>query len=383
MHIDFDQHNEEVGRVWEAFRGGNPIRIPMTLGMNPRMIILDEKRGGGVTFEQYYNDPRVMLETQLKFQRYQACEVVYDHEMGLPEKGWRVCPDFQNDVECGWFGAQVKYSRNAVPFTVPPLRDDANKDALLRRGIPGLFDGLLGKALAYHDYFNELKSKGYAYEGRPIHSVGFPGGGTDGPMTLACMLRGTTEFCVDLYEDRAYALELLDFITEATIWRVKGLRKHFGWEETPASFGFADDSIQLLSCQDYERFVLPCHRRLVKELSDGSGRNSIHLCGDATRHFKTLQDELNVYSFDTGFPIDFTATLGALSPETYMNGGVHVDTLLRAAPGEVAKAARRVCREVKPLSRRFVIREANNLSPETPLENIAAMYGAVKEFGLY
>ena len=381
--FDYAKHNEEVGKVWAAYHSGNPVRIPMILGMNPRMVILDPKRSGGVTFERYYNDPQTMLETQLKFRKFEACEVFYDHMMGIPENGWALYPDFQNDTECGWLGAQVKYSDNAVPFTVPFLSDDAKKDMLFKKGIPQPFDGLLGKALEFYNYFTDKKNEGFTYEGAPIHSVWFPGMGTDGPMTVACMLRGTTEFCLDLYEDTPYALELLEYITEAALFRIKALRKYFGQPETAPAMGFADDSIGLLSCDDYERFILPFHKRLIEGLTDRTGRNSIHLCGDATRHFKKIQDELAVYSFDTGFPIDFAATLKSLSPETQINGGVHVGTLLRGSPEEIREKAKGICGEVVPLSKKFVMREANNLSPETPLENIAAMYGAVKEFGRF
>jgi hypothetical protein len=379
--IDYQKHNEEVNRIWEAYNKNDPVRIPMILAMNPRMIILDEKRSGGVSFETYYNDPKTMLNTQAKFQKFALCEVVFDHIMGIPENGWNIYPDFQNDVECGWLGAEVKYSDNAVPFTIPFLADDEKKDALFKKGIPDLFDGLLGKALEFYEYFNKQKSEGFTYENKPINHVGFPGMGTDGPMTVACMLRGTTEFCVDLYEDTNYALELLDYITRAAIFRLKGLRKYFGHPERPASMGFADDSIQLLSCDDYEKFILPFHKTLISELTDGTGRNAIHLCGDATRHFKKIQDELNVYSFDTGFPIDFKKMLSTLSPETQIQGGVHVNLLLSGAPLEIQNEVKRICGEVAPLSKKFILREANNLAPNTPLENIAAMYEAVKTNG--
>lgn len=387
--VDFEKHNGESAKVWETYHSGNPVRIPMILGMNPRMIILDAKYNDGVTFEKYYNDPQVMLETQLKFRKFDSCEVVYDHVMGIPEHGWHIYTDFQNDVECGWLGAEVKYSGNAVPFTIPFLKDgDKNKkDMLLKKGIPELFDGLLGKALEYYNYFTEKKNEGFTYEGKPINSVGFAGMGTDGPMTVACMLRGTTEFCIDLYEDTEYALELLDYITEAAVFRIKGLRKYFGQPEKTPSLGFADDSIQLLSCEDYEKFILPFHKKLIKELTYQTeteiGKNSIHLCGDATRHFKKIQDELNIYSFDTGFPINFRNMLEILSPETQISGGVHVDTLLRGGRDAIEKAVENICREVKLLSKKFIIREANNLSPETPLENISSMYEAVKKFGKF
>jgi hypothetical protein len=386
--INFEKHNEEVNKVWEAYHSGNPIRMPMNIAMNARMTILDAKYNNGVTFEKYYNDPQIMLETQLKFRKYDACEVVYDHIMGIPDKGWNVYTDFQNDVECGWLGAEVKYSDNAVPFTIPLLGDEKlggenKKDMLFKKGIPELFGGLLGKALEYHGYFTKKKNEGFTYENRPINSIGFAGIGTDGPMTVACMLRGTTEFCIDLYEDTKYALELLDYITEAALFRIKGLRKYFGQPEKSAGVGFADDSIQLLSCADYERFILPFHKKIVRELSDGSGKNFMHLCGDATRHFKKIQDELDVYGFDTGFPINFSRTIKSLSPETMIQGGVHVDTLLRGSPEEIKETVKNICGEIKPLTKKFILREANNLSPKTPLENISAMYEAVKEFGRF
>ena len=380
---DFTQHNEEAKRVWEAYEAGDPIRIPLTIGMNPRVVLLDDRYNNGVTFERYYNDPQVMLDTQMTFHKLIAFEVEYDHQMGLPADGWHVYLDFQNDVECGWLGAEVNYYDNAVPFTVPYMQDDANKRALLDKGRPGLFDGLIGKMMEFREFFLDKQKAGFEYEGRPIHSVGMPGLGMEGPMTVCCMLRGTTEYCIDLYEDEAYALELLDFITEASIYRIKGLRKHFGLPVQPASLGFADDSIQLLSCEDYERLILPSHKKLVRELTDMTGQNSIHLCGDATRHFKMIQDELNVHTFDTGYPIDFAKMLTELAPGTRINGGVHVNTLMRGTPGEIKADVERFCNEVKPLSKRFVMREANNLSPGTPMSNVKAMYDAVKEFGRF
>lgn len=39
--------------------------------------------------------------------------------------------------------------------------------------------------------------------------------------------------------------------------------------------------------------------------------------------------------------------------------------------------------EVMPYTDRFVMREANNLSPCTPFENIYSMYQTVREYGGY
>ena len=70
-------------------------------------------------------------------------------------------------------------------------------------------------------------------------------------------------------------------------------------------------------------------------------------------------------------------------PETQLSGGVHVGLLLNGGGEAITKAVESICRETKPLSKKFIMREANNLSPKTPLENIGAMYAAVKKFGKY
>ena len=66
-----------------------------------------------------------------------------------------------------------------------------------------------------------------------------------------------------------------------------------------------------------------------------------------------------------------------------INGGVRVDDLMQKTPSEVSKETKRIMDEVMPYTDRFVMREANNLSPCTPVENIYAMYQTVREYGNY
>ena len=74
---------------------------------------------------------------------------------------------------------------------------------------------------------------------------------------------------MELYTDPDYAHEMLRYITEATISRIKAFRKALGQEIKPKSFGFADDSIELLSVDSYKEFVMPYHKMLINELAGG------------------------------------------------------------------------------------------------------------------
>ncbi|HEY3297326.1 MAG TPA: uroporphyrinogen decarboxylase family protein, partial [Armatimonadota bacterium] len=182
---------------------------------------------------------------------------------------------------------------------------------------------------------------------------------------------------MDFYDDPEYAKELLEFITEATIRRIKAWRRYLGQPEKTPEFAFADDSIQLISEATYREFVLPCHRRLVNELGEG-GRGFIHLCGDASRHFKMLRDELNIYSFDTGFPVDFAWLRKELGLEVEIFGGPHIEFLRTTTPEQVCEKVRSILSSGICQGGKFVLREGNNLAPLTPVENIQAMYDTLR-----
>ncbi|MGD0091482.1 MAG: uroporphyrinogen decarboxylase family protein [Planctomycetota bacterium] len=379
--IDFEKHNAEVREVWDAYRARKPIRVPMTLGVNARFTMFDRRTNPrGVTFEQYMSDPQVMLERQLEHQHWVRHNLPYDAEMGPPKDGWHAAVDFQNIYEAVWFGCPVRYYADQVPDSEPLLQDDARKNALFDAGIPDPFTGgLMQHNWEFYEYFKQKQTEGWTYKGLPIKGVSPTGCGTDGPLTVACNLRGATEFMTDLAADTDYALKLLDFITSATILRVRAYREKLGQPLRPKSFGYADDSLQLISTAMYKDLILPFHRRLVNELSEGE-TVSIHLCGDATRHFRFLRDTLKVQSFDTGFPVDFAWLREQLGPDVEILGGPSVAFLLAATPAEVRAEVRRVLASGVTRGGRFVLREGNNLPPGVPVENIAAMYEAARDF---
>lgn len=374
--VDYQKHNEEQRAVWEAFRSGDPVRVPMILGVNPRVLLCNPSYNPrGISFEEYWNDPDVMLRVQCEFAWFLNHHLFYDHEMGMPDE-WCISVDPQNFGEAAWLGAPLKFIPGDVPDTVVPLNDD-NREMLFEKGIPDPFSGVLGHMRDFYEYFNS----GHTFMGRPV-TVRKGMLGTDGPMTLACNLRGATDFCIELYEDPDYAMQLLDYITEATILRIRAWRDYYGLE-TPGGMYFADDSIALLSVRDYQRFILPFHKKILNELTTGDAPNHIHLCGDATRHFKTIRDELNVRSFDTGFPVAHGELCKELGGEVVINGGPRVDILKNGTDDEIVKETKRILDEVMPVSKTFVIRDANNVPAGTPIENIRLMYETVKQYGVY
>jgi uroporphyrinogen-III decarboxylase len=254
-----------------------------------------------------------------------------------------------------------------------------------------LHGGLLGRAMEFFEYMHD-RCRSLEFQGLPVHPPStIPGEGCDGPLDAAYKLRGAAELCLDMVTDRGYYHDLMGFVTDCLIRRMKALRE-WRWQRFPGSpdegqfrrpgYFFADDAIVLLSMAQYREFVLPYHRRMIEEFSDG-GRIGVHLCGDATRFFPLLRDELNVYSFDTGFPVDHGQLRRDLGPEVLIQGGPPVMLLKEGPIPAIRDAVGSICASGIMEGGKFILIAANNMAPGTPVEHVTAMYEAAKEFGRY
>lgn len=370
--------NADKATLWEAFRAGAACRTPVELVSTPRIWLLDPRLNQeGVSFERYFTDPATMLHVQLAYGLHRA-EVVNhycDSPTGLPDR-WTVYVDRQNVFEAAFFGAPLCYRAGQVPDTLPPLVG-ANRDAFDQVDVTRpLSHGFFSEALVFYGRMVELAERTTFLE-RPVEVTPYLPGSTDGPLTVGMNLRGP-EILTDLVTDPGYTDRLFEAITEAAIARAQAFCAY--WGRPQEGGGLADDSIQLISTAMYRERILPFHRRYLDALCPGR-RRSIHLCGDATRHFRTIRDELNVYEFDTGFPVDFAALRRDLGPEVLIHGGVEVALLLHGTPQEVYRRATSILTSGVREGGRFILREANNLPPCVPEANMAAMYQAALDLG--
>jgi uroporphyrinogen-III decarboxylase len=351
-----------------------PTRTPIIVGTTTRFFMAHpDANPEGLTFRDYTEDPDIMFDAQLRFARWRGFNILHDAELGLglPDR-WQVSVDFQNYWEPAWFGCPVEYVDDEVPDTRPAFGDAPER--VMENGLPDPFGGILARGLEYHERFVE-RAANEELLGRPIEVLPpWYGVGYNGPMTMACALFGPGWACeaMALEEERFRAL--LHFITEATITRMRAWRTRCGVPIPEVNGGGMDDSIALISVPMFKRHILPHLKRIYETFT--TGRRAIHCCGDATRHFPTLQSELNVQSFDTGFPVDFGSVRAQLGTDADIQGGPHVELVLSATPGEVYAETVRILESGILSGGLFTLREGNNLSPGTPLENTEAMYRA-------
>lgn len=376
-----EQHNQEVAQLWRDFHAGHPARVPCYFNFSQQFWLLTpEHNPKGYTFQQLFEDPAVQWEVQLSRAKWVREQLIQDAEIGLPEQWPGLTPDFQNTKEAEWFGCRLQYHEGEVPDTWPMLRE--RKGDLASLSIPHpLHDRVQARGLEFYQYFEERRKR-EDFAGRPVGPSSMCGAGTDGPFTVACNLRGTTEFCLDLYEDPKYARELLEFVTEATIVRIKAVMEFNKGEYPQQGWGFADDSISLLSEAQYREFVLPHHRRLLGAFSKG-GPNSIHLCGRVQHLLPALQRELNIEDYDLGFPVDLGKARRDLGPGAMLRGNLHPMILRDGPVSLIREKTAEILHSGVMEGRRYAFCEGNNVAPRTPLDHFQAAYDAVKEFGHY
>ncbi len=374
--------NEEKQGVWRAYRDRNPVRVPVLLGANPRVVLLDPQwNPKGITFAEYFTKAEALIEIQLQFMEYQTqvLNQYCDSPVGRP-KEWTFYVDNQNSYDSLYFGAPVEFRDGQVSDTVPIL-SGSDKERIFEMDIEHPLDNPFIKQCLqrYEDIKSALGS--LSYHGMTF-KVNPPILGFDGHLTIATCLRGV-ELYSDIYEDPNYVRRLMDFIHHAVIIRNQALAELFGQKAFHGQSGwFADDSIQLISNKTYKELVLPFHRAWYAMWSV-EGPHSIHLCGDATRHFPTIHEELHVNSFDTGFPVDHGWLRRTLGDDVELLGGPEVSILLNGTSKQVYERTREILESGIMEGGRFILREANNLPPNVPEENLAAMYRCCLEHGNY
>lgn len=392
--MDYTQHNEEQAAVWAAYHAGKPTRVPVNISVTDCFALqessLNPKRN---TFEEYFTDPAIMFEMQLESQYWASMNLPGDRQRGLPEE-WVIFPYFQNVTDAAWLGAELYFYDDGGTPATRRLLDEDNKRMLFDRGIPDPFSGILGIGRDFNDYYKERAEKD-AFHDRPIRvSEFFQGFSTDGPFTVACNLRGATDFCLDLYEDPDYAQELLAFIVESTLRRRKAWCEFYDLPLSRGGLWLPDDSIAMLSCEAYIELVLPHHKRLAYTYREPDDKLNVHLCGDSSRHFRTMMEELEVGLFDTGFPIDHGRLRRELGLDVTIQGQLQGGLLLHGTAEEVAAETRRILRSGIMDGGKFTLNYGllggagwlklfSHNPSRTPMDNLQVMYETVKQEGMY
>lgn len=314
----------------ERLRSGQaPVTFHVGLGRSVWGRIL------GFNLVDYFNNPQVALESQIKWKLFWHDEIP-DDTLIEPIIGI----DYGVALEPSLFGMEAVFMAESDPWYGDPVL--ANRSDLSRLKIPDFYhSGLMPRI--HRDYEEMQRLTGGQVE------IRFPGWAR-GPWSVACMLRGFTNLYLDLIDDPVFVHDLMAFITESRKeWEKKRCRflgidikdTAYEWQyvvyRRVANSELFNDEVDgnLFSLDTYERFIYPYE----KELNDFyGGTRYYHSCGKMTPFLARIK-ELKPQLMHISSATDIAAAHNIFSLETKFQCCVHPtnDVLIATSEGIAAK----------------------------------------------
>ncbi len=378
--IEIEVPIEEIAareeRVTKTKRFETPDRVPVIPAINYRYLLPVI----GIRFREYYNDPEVMLRSQILGQKWLMENVKTDaySVTGAWVGGWT---DFQNATEASAMGCRVEFPEDDIPVVHEGGWVRTEVDLRRLENMDTINHGLNGRQIEFRRAMMQIADKyPVRFQGGPIF---YPGANpamthtSNGPFTNAAYLMGTTEVFLAILERPDFVRELLHIIAEKTIaWL------DFCWEEEKLpnrDLAWTDDLAAYLSADTWQNVLLPYNKRL----RDHFDRASLHMCGHTNHLLEIFTNQLKIDEYQGfGWEVSLDKVAEIMGGKVVLLGNVNPLLIAEGTPEQVKEATRQVIEKLAPC-RGLIIQDGNNIAPGSPVENINAMMEAAEEYGYY
>ena len=374
IQVPYDEIKAREERVLKAKRFEQPDRTPVIPAINYRFLLPKI----GVRFQDYYNDPEVMLRSQILGQKWLMENVQTDAYSitGAWVGGWT---DFQNTTESSALGCPVMYPENDIPVVDESgwVRNDADLRRLEK--IDFINNGLNGKQIEFRQKMIKVADKyPVCFQGGPVF---YPGANpalthtSHGPFTVSASLTGAVEMFTAMLERPDFAGELMDIVTTKIIQWLD-----FCWEEEKLpdrSFAWTDDLSAYLSADVWERVLLPHDLRLRQHFDWAS----MHMCGQTNHLLDIFTNKLKINELQGfSYQVNLDRIAQIMGGKVVLLGNVSPMLIASGTPDQVKTATLKVLEKLARCGG-LIIQDGNNIAPETSTENINAMMAASKTYG--
>jgi uroporphyrinogen-III decarboxylase len=372
-------HNAESSRVWEAFRKDAPIRVPADWGgIAPmRLLYADEAS----SFSRYFTTAEEMLRVQAACAVLNSRIITGDQAL-VPPAAFTGSLDFHPFSDEAYWGCPVHFFERDQP-RVHHLYDQ-HKVPPEQMRIPDPFgDHFMSTVTRMHTEMAEC-AKTLTYAGRPFKPALGAGGmkGTYGLFNTAVQLRGTDLF-LDMMEDPAYVHGLLDVIARGYVRRVQAWEDKLGRNQDGYNIVY-DHGIDMISMDDYERFLVPVYERVKAALGAQGYDSCIEHCGRGEKVIRYKHERFGVNRFTNlnASCLDLERLRHDLGPDVWMQVTVHPGLVHTGPPEAIREAVKSVLTpRLKGKGRLTFGMQFDNF--RAPLEHIRVLHEAVKEYGRY
>jgi uroporphyrinogen decarboxylase len=195
------------------------------------------------------------------------------------------------------------------------------------------------------------------------------------------MLRGFENMLTDpwLYPAEFAALRdrVLDFnLALIDQWLARGADGIFFSDDWGTQRGL------LISPDDWRRYYKPCYARMFERVRERGAHVWMHLCGNITGILPDLIDiGLNVLNPIQPQAMDLERLSREFGGRLCFYGGVDVQgTMVRGTPADVKAEVRRLVHLFGRFEGGYIGGTSHTIMPETPLDNIIALYEAFAEY---
>ncbi len=386
IRIDYAEIERRKSRWNKAMAFEFPDRVPVLhyLGARYWLPHIGMERG----FREYQNDPKIMLESQLKAAKWILENVDSDYHK-------IVCyPDFMWAEDIESFGAGFISPEDDSPWVARPHLLQKDEDLEKLRRIDYVHSSIHGKMLNYYEKMKEIAGDytlrfkdGMTIETTELVYMG--GAGIIGPMVIAGDLLSVETLSLDLFDRPDYIKELLSIIVEKSIqWidaarRISGGRTAFANDYHEGFIFIGDDGTAQLSPKHMKEFALKPLKKLSDYIRNKGLKVMAHNCGKADHLLKYWIEDIKIDRY-IGFSYltDKTRIRDIMGGKVTIIGGVDTSNLHEGTSKTVREDVRKALEILKNVPG-FVLMDGHNVAPGTPVENLNAVTEAAREYGSF
>lgn len=335
----------------DAANHKQPARVPVVV-WGPSAPFVTAFTGKKV--KDYYLDPKVKLQSHLAFLQ------IFPEVIAVPG----IYPDFGAVGLPSTMGCPVTWLDNDAPVAHPLLADI--RDVLSLKLPDPAVDGCLAIELKQWEYFWEHADEKFVEKYGYLDGAAF----VLGPVETAGLMRGYTDFFIDLHYNPELVHKLLDMNTEVAIKYLHACEKINGRMKRLA---VADHVPAQISPEHFQEFWLPYMSRIFREFSYAEIR-LWHNEGSSKHVFSSLKNlGANVWHFGEDSILDAKKSVGDF---LCLMGNVHpVNELAYGSYESVYAEARKVIREGSHGGGLW-LSSGGGLAPDTLKTNLQALIDA-------
>lgn len=200
-----------------------------------------------------------------------------------------------------------------------------------------------------------------------------------GPFSIACLLRGTTQFMMDLMtEDPQLIHDVLDYCRRISAVFAKA-QKDAGAHATSIGDAFAGPN--LISPDMYRQFALQPEKELTKEVQDYGIPFSIHICGNTNGIIKDM-GTTGAKIIEVDWMLDMKEARKLVPMDTVLMGNIDPSfPLVVGQPSDVDTAVKKLIEATQ--GQNHIISSGCAMGRNTPSENFKAFIAAARKYGSY